>query len=371
MSFLPSVSTSTESATVSVPPRPAVTFADVHWVEQVENAMLCTHETKDDYTVFRCDRYPTYYSANGLELHPPIAGTASRPLRTLAEWEEVHARHFPPSRYQHRTITFKDHDAFWPIVAEAKESKKYHVSADDYLLLHEPSKRASDDDANATRLHCALPEHVNPTPLLVSTPSEPGMHSAWTQFDHEMNKDEDWNQPHNSGESATKGRSHELRQELIDDVSEMESDLMQMDLEVDEKSGRIWFCLIARRPPTTAPSNIDAPSVAQSAQVRILAKVGSYVVALPHRPELRVVSIHSVCTAPDERRRGLATYLLGAVLQHWREQGVQLFTLIADRDENAIRLYQRLGFVTVGSTVTFMTYPGIHVADATAHDDPK
>jgi GNAT superfamily N-acetyltransferase len=132
---------------------------------------------------------------------------------------------------------------------------------------------------------------------------------AMRRFDDEQNSDEDW-------------------------YEEGDSMLFEKDRVVSEAVGITWHYL------------------ADPVSGRMLAKAGSFA----HKG---AVSLQDVVTAKDMRRRGLATGLLQAVIGDYRDRGVGHFSLSADRDEEAIGIYRRLGFRDVGSKVTMMTYPGI------------
>lgn len=69
----------------------------------------------------------------------------------------------------------------------------------------------------------------------------------------------------------------------------------------------------------------------------------------------------SIALAPTHRRRGLGTQLLADHLAARRDQGVERVSLSVDHRSPAMRLYQRLGFVAVGSDDTSLTM----VADLT------
>jgi predicted GNAT family acetyltransferase len=57
------------------------------------------------------------------------------------------------------------------------------------------------------------------------------------------------------------------------------------------------------------------------------------------------VEISAVCTHPDARGEGLAAELTLNVAQSIRDGGDEAFLHVLDTNENAIRLYQKLGFV--------------------------
>ena len=59
--------------------------------------------------------------------------------------------------------------------------------------------------------------------------------------------------------------------------------------------------------------------------------------------------ILNICSAPAERRRGVAKYLLGRVMSESRDLGAEaVFLEVRPSNANAIGLYEALGFVQVG-----------------------
>ena len=129
------------------------------------------------------------------------------------------------------------------------------------------------------------------------------------RFDDDSNRDEDW-------------------------FEEGDSMLFEKDRVISDALAMRWFYL------------------AETATGRMAAKTGIFT-----RDDM--VSVQEVMTAPDLRRRGLATALVRTVIERLRDSGLHLFTLSADRDDEAIRIYRRLGFSEIGSRITMMTYPGI------------
>lgn len=65
--------------------------------------------------------------------------------------------------------------------------------------------------------------------------------------------------------------------------------------------------------------------------------------------------VSGVCTHPDARGRGLATALMGAVIERVLARGEQAFLHTYADNHGAIALYRRLGF-EVRREVTFTTY---------------
>ncbi len=74
-----------------------------------------------------------------------------------------------------------------------------------------------------------------------------------------------------------------------------------------------------------------------------------YIVA---QPEGDVAVLSALVVAPEHRRRGLARLLMDAAAQTLRDAGRQRWRLNVKRtNDAAIRLYERAGFVTAGSTL--------------------
>jgi len=71
------------------------------------------------------------------------------------------------------------------------------------------------------------------------------------------------------------------------------------------------------------------------------------------------VEISAVCTHPDARGEGLAAELTLNVAEHIRRRGDEAFLHVLDTNENAIRLYEKLGFSTRRSVeVVFAQWHG-------------
>lgn len=262
---------------------PPMNLADLVEIESTPDRAICEFDARDGYTVYRAPRFPTYYSGNGLRLE--------RGDRSLADWEGLHAEHFPPATYEHRTFTFDDVAEFEPLTALAA-ANRYHCAHEVFLHLGgEPRPTAS--------LHGFEMRQIR-------TEAE---WEAMRRFDDEQNSDEDW-------------------------YEEGDGMLFEKDRAVSQAVGITWHYL------------------ADPSSGQMVAKAGSF----SHRG---AISLQDVVTAKDMRRRGLATGLLEAVIQGYRAEGFAHFSLSADRDEEAIRIYRRLGFRDVGSRVTMMTYPGI------------
>jgi GNAT superfamily N-acetyltransferase len=72
----------------------------------------------------------------------------------------------------------------------------------------------------------------------------------------------------------------------------------------------------------------------------------------PHRGEIARMLVHR-----SARRRGIAEQLLAAAEQEARKEGKTLLVLDAVTNGDAARLYDRLGWTTVGSVPDFALYP--------------
>lgn len=60
----------------------------------------------------------------------------------------------------------------------------------------------------------------------------------------------------------------------------------------------------------------------------------------------RITGLYSVATAPELRRKGVATALTLRCIETFRESGDEVFTLQVQRGSDAQRLYEKLGFET-------------------------
>lgn len=79
-----------------------------------------------DHLVYRSDRFPTFYFANGIEIRAPRDGG-------LSTWEEVFDSSFDRSVFEHRTFTSKRIPELAPLAGEAKEAG-YDVMFLSYLI---------------------------------------------------------------------------------------------------------------------------------------------------------------------------------------------------------------------------------------------
>jgi GNAT superfamily N-acetyltransferase len=80
----------------------------------------------------------------------------------------------------------------------------------------------------------------------------------------------------------------------------------------------------------------------------------------PHRGEIARMLVHR-----SARRRGIAAQLLAAAEQEARALGKTLLVLDAVTDGDAARLYERLGWTTVGVVPGFALYPDGRPCDTT------
>lgn len=165
--------------------------------------------------------------------------------------------------------------------------------------------------AYVTFMHLQGPPVPQPAPKIAAELLEIRSEAEWEKmrdFDDRQDQSEDWYSP---GDDA----------------------LYQKDRAVTEAAKLRWFYLAG-----------------QSGEM--LSKLAVYVHG-------SVVSLQEVVTAKPVRGQGLATALLSQIIDRYRAEGYAHFSLTADRDEDAIRIYRRLGFESVGSRGTMMTYPGI------------
>ncbi len=59
----------------------------------------------------------------------------------------------------------------------------------------------------------------------------------------------------------------------------------------------------------------------------------------------QVGEIESLSVAPEARGRGVGTALLGAAREHFREQGIEFWSVaVVEANEGAVKLYERAGF---------------------------
>jgi GNAT superfamily N-acetyltransferase len=80
----------------------------------------------------------------------------------------------------------------------------------------------------------------------------------------------------------------------------------------------------------------------------------------PHRGEIARMLVHRAA-----RRRGIAAQLLAAAEEEARAEGKTLLVLDAVTDGDAARLYDRLGWTTVGVVPGFALYPDGRPCDTT------
>ena len=80
----------------------------------------------------------------------------------------------------------------------------------------------------------------------------------------------------------------------------------------------------------------------------------------PHRGEIARMLVHR-----SARRRGIAAQLLAAAEDEARREGKTLLVLDAVTDGDAARLYDRLGWTTVGVVPGFALYPDGRPCDTT------
>lgn len=85
---------------------------------------------------------------------------------------------------------------------------------------------------------------------------------------------------------------------------------------------------------------------------------GRIVGACGYRDLCGEADITNVCIIPGMRRKGIAERMLRALIGHGLEQGVRDFTLeVRSKNIPAIRLYEKLGFVSEGIRPSFYEDP--------------
>lgn len=68
--------------------------------------------------------------------------------------------------------------------------------------------------------------------------------------------------------------------------------------------------------------------------------------------------ITNFAVEPSMRRSGIGSFLLDALLEYGRQQGIERFTLeVRVSNEPAIRLYEKYGFRSVGTRKNFYSFP--------------
>jgi ribosomal protein S18 acetylase RimI-like enzyme len=70
-----------------------------------------------------------------------------------------------------------------------------------------------------------------------------------------------------------------------------------------------------------------------------------------YHDDASTASLYAMWVAPEVRGRGAATALIDAVMGWARAGGYETLRLeVGDANENAVRLYERMGFVSTGAT---------------------
>lgn len=80
---------------------------------------LCSYTSTPEYVVYRSEKYPGFFAANGIEI-------ISSETRSLADWEILFEQYFDPSVHRHKTFIFRKSEAFLPLELEA-EARGYNV----------------------------------------------------------------------------------------------------------------------------------------------------------------------------------------------------------------------------------------------------
>lgn len=75
---------------------------------------------------------------------------------------------------------------------------------------------------------------------------------------------------------------------------------------------------------------------------RVLGHAGFYP---EHKGEAITGYIHMLYIVPEARGKGLGQYLLGRVVEHFREQGItSIYLKVSDKNAHAMKLYAAMGF---------------------------
>lgn len=80
---------------------------------------LCQYTRTEDYTVYRSEKFPGFYGANGIEI---IRSGG----RSLSDWEKIFGQEFDAAVYRHKTFTFMKDKALLALEREA-EARNYNV----------------------------------------------------------------------------------------------------------------------------------------------------------------------------------------------------------------------------------------------------
>lgn len=82
-------------------------------------SVLCSYTPTPEYVVYRSEKYPGFFAANGIE----ITNSASR---SLADWEILFEQYFDPAVHRHKTFTFRKSEALLSLEYEAK-ARNYDI----------------------------------------------------------------------------------------------------------------------------------------------------------------------------------------------------------------------------------------------------
>lgn len=131
---------------------------------------LCDIIHADDYVVYRSDRFPHFYGANGIAI-------LRNGGRTLHDWERLFADNFEPERFGHRTFTFLKQDDCMPLVQAAREAGYDKVQIGSFMTAEPLVFEGGDSERPVRRVE-----------------SE----DDWThlrRFHHEAEREESWYTP--------------------------------------------------------------------------------------------------------------------------------------------------------------------------------
>lgn len=82
-------------------------------------SVLCTYISTPEYVVYRSEKYPGFFAANGIEI-------TNSETRSLADWEILFEQYFDPSVHRHKTFNFRKSEALLSLEYEAK-ARNYNI----------------------------------------------------------------------------------------------------------------------------------------------------------------------------------------------------------------------------------------------------
>lgn len=216
-------------------------------------------------------------------------------VRPIERWVERFQKHFSPLQYRHVTILFSG-EAWLSSSGAAAEAMALGLG------VYKESFMAVRSATLATN---AL-ARASDAPVLLSTEDAA---AGLYQLHLDESRDEDWFE------------GEEDFRKLFDKT-----------LAIAHGTGTRWFV-------------VPSPESA-----------GRYIASVGFFHFQGVCRLQEVMTAPGFRRRGLASTLVAAVGADASAAGMQVTALLADPDNEAHRLYSRLGFTDLALDITLMRY---------------